>query len=365
MIDIRNQKIGDIINSNVILVNGDLNIDGVIYSDIKTTFFEILRNDFDKFSAVAIKNAENEVEKCIRKILEKMEKEQCTHLTEKFQTLSIQTFLHDTLIGYTSAEDENIKESIIDILIDRLKFQDFSTEKSIISDAIKIIPHLNTTTSALIALMMLRNQIVNVPISLMLEDYFKQLSPIVDSFSNIKNIDIEYIIQNGCTKTIPGLLSIDTFENHLLKHYDLFFRNRVDKGVVDLFTSVHPEIMNQVNDIGTCMFCSDYMEVNYWYFSDINSKLFYDRLKSRGQCNLIPLIEELKEKMPPLTPTEVREYFNNLNTNWNHVFNILNSTALNRLSLSIVGQYLGTKFLGKYTASSSLSISDFNNPIYL
>lgn len=74
--------------------------------------------------------------------------------------------------------------------------------------------------------MMLRQQMVNPSISFMLELFFKQLSPIVDIAYNIKTIDIEYIIQRNATMNISGFYPIDTFENHLLKQYDLFFRQK-------------------------------------------------------------------------------------------------------------------------------------------
>lgn len=138
----------------------------------------------------------------------------------------MQAFLHDTLIEYISTEDKRAKEFIIDVLIDRLNFQNISTEKAILNEAIKLIPNLNASTSALITFMMLRQQMVNPSISFMLELFFKQLSPIVDIAYNIKTIDIEYIIQRNATMNISGFYPIDTFENHLLKQYDLFFRQK-------------------------------------------------------------------------------------------------------------------------------------------
>ena len=184
------QYIGKIENSNnVVIINGNLTIDGQISKDLQTSCLEILRTDFDKYTTTAIEQAKQEIEECIKSILEKLAKEQQKHLTERFQSLSMQAFLHDTLIEYISTE------FIIDVLIDRLNFQNISTEKAILNEAIKLIPNLNASTSALITFMMLRQQMVNPSISFMLELFFKQLSPIVDIAYNIKTIDIEYIIQ--------------------------------------------------------------------------------------------------------------------------------------------------------------------------
>ena len=91
----------------------------------------------------------------------------------------------------------------------------------------------------------------------------------------------------------------------------------------------------------------------------------FKKLKVREQEYLIPLIEEFKKEMPPFTATEVRNYFCNLNKNWEQVFNLLNSSTLTRLSLSILGLYIGTKIIGKLTHSSPLSISNFNKYIQI
>lgn len=255
------QYIGKIENSNnVVIINGNLTIDGQISKDLQSSCLEILRTDFDKYTTTAIEQAKQEIEECIKSILEKLAKEQQKHLTERFQSLSMQAFLHDTLIEYISTEDKRAKEFIIDVLIDRLNFQNISTEKAILNEAIKLIPNLNASTSALITFMMLRQQMVNPSISFMLELFFKQLSPIVDIAYNIKTIDIEYIIQRNATMNISGFYPIDTFENHLLKQYDLFFRQKIDRRFLEDFKSIHPEIMNAVNDMGSCMFCTSHEE---------------------------------------------------------------------------------------------------------
>ena len=108
------QYIGKIENSNnVVIINGNLTIDGQISKDLQTSCLEILRTDFDKYTTTAIEQAKQEIEECIKSILEKLAKEQQKHLTERFQSLSMQAFLHDTLIEYISTEDKRAKEFII------------------------------------------------------------------------------------------------------------------------------------------------------------------------------------------------------------------------------------------------------------
>ena len=365
MLDIRKQEIGNISNSTVIAINGDVTIDGEKYNNILKSLIEVVRKDFESYSYAAIANAKEEIANYLKRVFEKLAKEHLTHLTEKFQKPAIQVGLHDSIISYISSEDENIREYIVELMIDRLKVQSGTTEQSIVNEAIKLIPALNTKTLSLLALMNLRHQVMLPPISTILDSSFSELSPIVNQAPQISSIDIDFISQNKCTRVITSLYPIDTLENHLLKQYDLYFRQEGSKEELDAFAAIHPEIMYQVNDMGTCMFCYTNKNMEHWKFCDVNSKVFYDRLRARGQEYLIPLVEELKSEFASFTQNDVREYLCKINPNWMAVFNLLNSPQLNHLDLSMLGMYIGSKYISKVTKRPSLPISSFANPISL
>ncbi|MBF6597934.1 MAG: hypothetical protein ITF98_06875 [Fermentimonas sp.] len=365
MRDKRTLKFGDIVNSNAIIINGDVSIDGEVFNNVKNIFFEILRDDFLRYSGEAIIQAKIEINNLMLNVFERLVKEQLTQLTEKFKSPSIQVFLHDTLVGYITNENDDVKDLIVDILIDRLKIDNVGTEKAILNDAIKLIPNLNSSTSSLIALLNLRNQVAIPAISFMLESFFMQISPIINNSCNINNIDIEYIKQANCTQQITGIYHIDSYENHLLKQYDLYFRQKGSIEIFNNFRNDHPEIMHQVNDMGTCMFCLIDKEKKWWRFCDVNTNLFYKRLIKRRQEYLIPLIEKLKATVPPLSNSEVREYLCNINMNWKYVFDLLNSSELNTVSLNVLGSYIGSKIISKYTNGKALSFTSISNPVAL
>jgi len=365
MLDFRKQEIGDISNSTVIAINGDVTINGEKFNNILQTLIEVVRKDFEYYSYAAIANAKEDIANYLKRIFEKLAKEHLTHLTEIFQKPAIQISLHDSIISYISSEDDNIREYIVELMIDRLKVQSGTTEQAVVNEAITLISTLNAKTLSLLALMALRHQVMLPPISIMLESSFIELSPIVNQASNITNIDVDFISQNKCTRTIIGLYPIDTFENHLLKQYDLFFRHEGSMTELDAYTVIHPEIRSQVNDMGSCMFCGTNQEMDYWKFCDVNSKVFYERLKARGQEFLIPLVEELKSRVPLFTTDEVRSYLCKINPNWMYVFKLLNSPSLNHTDLSTLGMYVGSKYISKMTKKPSLPISVLANPIEL
>jgi len=356
---------GNITNSNLILINGDVNIDGEVYGEIKNISLDILRNDFEKFSTQAIAQVKTELEHFLETLFDKLEKEKLISLVENFKLPAVQVSLHDTLIGYIISEDIHIKHFIVDVLIDRLKKQNKTIEKSVINEAIKIIPKLALPTACLIALMALRHQVVVMPFSFMFESFFNQLSPIIDNLKDVTKLDVEYIKQNNFTVPITGIFPIDSFENHLLRQYDLFFRQKGSLNKLNEFTEIHPEIRSCVNDAGSCMVSMSGENSEHWQFCDANSTLFYNRLKERQQEYLIPLVEELKKNMPIFSEREVREYLISINSNWSFAFDLLNSDALRKLELSIIGKYIGSKLVSRHTHSNSPSISNFSKPIAL
>lgn len=365
MLDIRKQEIGEISNSTVIAINGDVTIDGEKFNNILQTLIEVVHKDFEHFTSIAIKNAKEDIANYLKQIFEKLAKENLVYLTEKFQKPAIQIGLHDSIISYISSEDDNVKEYIVDIMIDRLKVESGTTEQSIVNEAIKLIPNLNRTTLSLLALMNMRHQVMLPSMSFMLESSFIELSPIIDQAPQISSIDIDFISQNKCSKVINSLYPIDTLENHFLKQYDLYFRKKGSKIQLDSFAVAHPEIMEKVNDMGSCMFCGVINDKDHWKFCDVNSKVFYDRLRTRNQEYLIPLIEELKTQTPSFNQGQVHDYFCNLNPNWEFAFSLLNSSQLNHTDLSMLGMYIGSKYISRVTKRPSLPISSFANPISL
>lgn len=129
MSGIHKLQISDITDSNSIIINGDIIIDGKVYGEVKNFFLEILRNDFEKFSMQATEQAKTELENFLKTLFEKLAKEQLVSIVENFKFPAVQISLHDTLIGYTVTENVDIKGFIVDVLIDRLKMQYNTTEK--------------------------------------------------------------------------------------------------------------------------------------------------------------------------------------------------------------------------------------------
>ena len=359
----RKQSIGDINNSNVIAVNGDVVINVTMVENIQESFLDTIRKDTEMFSLKAIEAAKDKVKTFATLILAELcNAYEWEALIDKFSDISLQATIHDATLGYITNEDNKVKQLIIDVFIDRIKLKNTDSKALILNRVISILPQLNQNSLSLIALMTLRHMIS--PLHPMLDDYWQRLSPIIDTLPDVKNIDIDYLRGSGCTDDITGLYPIETFENHLLKQYDLYFRKRIPYDEWDIYCSKNPAIRNVVNEWGTCMFYfadSSFKEVR---FLDSNSTVFYQRLKERNQTELIPLIEKLKSKYPLFSPQEVRTHMCSFNKNWDMAFEILN-TSLVRIGVNTCGLYIGSRLINRLEGGKGCSLEDMYNKISL
>lgn len=359
----RLQKIGNVSNSNVIAINGDVIIDGTVFNDVQNSLLETIKQDIMYYSQSAIEAIKEEIKafstSIITEICRTHTKE---YLVSKFASISLQAVIHDATLGYITNEDIEVKHLIIDVFIERLRLDNNDSEALTLNKVISILPKLNRIGLNLIALMTLRDLII--PQHPMLDDYWRRLSPIIDVLPNVREIDIDYLRKTGSTEDVTGLYPIDSFENHLLKQYDLYFRKRIPYDEWDIYCSKNPAIRNVVNEWGTCMFYfadSSFKEVR---FLDSNSTVFYQRLKERNQTELIPLIEELKSKYPLFSPQEVRTHMCSFNKNWDIAFELLN-TSLVRIGVSTCGLYIGSRLINRLEGGKGCSLKDMYNKISL
>lgn len=354
------QIIGDINNSSAVFINGNVSIDGTVYEDLKETIIQTLKKDLEYYSSEAIEVAKSEIESFLRMLLERLALVTKLDSISKFKKPSMQATLHNSVLGYVICEDERLKDLSIEFLIDRLCQEANSSEESIIDDAIRILPRLNHKTLSLIALMTLRRQMAGGHYSFMLDHYFKQLNPIIADASLVTDVDIDYIVQNNCTRSLPGLLL--PFEQTLLKDYDLFFRKAGKRSDLNDISIGHPEVFSPINKEGSSMFLYHGGDEEHWHFLEMNSVLFFKSLRERGQEHLISLVEDLKKLVPPFSEAEVREYMRSINPDWDMVFKLLNKEEVRRLGLSFLGLFIGGKFIAKYTGRPSLELGAYSKP---
>lgn len=355
----RIQKIGSVVGSNNLIINGDV----VVNDDILPTIAaHLLRPDFEQLSQEAKKEMKVDIDECVQKVLEQvLEKKLEDKLTE-FSRPSTQWAFYSTLKGYTIAETLEQREMIVDSMIERIQENWDSTERLIIDTALEILPRLTPSTLSSLGLLQLRHQMYITPVGVMLDQHFKSLTPLVEQMAGIGTLELEYLKQEKLILPLGGIRKALTLEQNLLSNYDLFFRMPLAEGVYDAYCRLHPEAHEAITDvpIKACMMWCDGTKNNQTAFCCPNSRLLKKTLMERHQEYIIPHVDELMKMMPAYTEDEVRAYFFSLTPAWERLFKLFSSDELTKSTLSITGTYIGGKILAKACHGTPLALSNYN-----
>lgn len=355
----RIQNIGPVTGSNNLIINGDVVANREILTAIAT---QLLRQDFERVSQEAREEMQACANECVQKVLEQVLEKKLEEKLTEFARPSAQWALYSTLKGYTQSETQEQREMIVDSMIDRMQEEWNSTERMIIDSAIEILPKLTPSTLSTLGLLQLRHQLFITPIGVMLDQHFKNLTPLAEQMAGIGVLELEFLKQEKLILPLGGIRTALTLEQNLLSNYDLFFRKPLAPGVYDDYCRQHPEARHAVTDtpIKACMMWYDGTKNNETGFCCPNSQLLKKTLVERHQEYLIPHVDALMGMMPAFTEEDVRAYFVNLTPAWERLFKLFSIEELTRNSLSITGNYIGGKILAKATYGKPLPLSNYN-----
>lgn len=355
----RIQKIGTIIGSNNLIINGDVVANGAILTTIAP---QLLRQDFERLSQEAQTEMQACVNECAQKVLQQvLEKKLEERLTE-FVHPSTQWAYYTTLKGYTLSETLEQRDMMVDSMIDRIQENWDTTERMIIDTALEILPKLTPIALSTLGLLQLRHQVYVAPIGVMVDHYFSSLTPLAEQMVSIGTLDVEFLKQEKLILPLPGLKNTLSFEQYMLTNYDLFFRKSLPAGVYEDYCKLHPEAHEAVTDkpMAACMMWTDGTKNNQSAFCSPNSGLLKQVLVERHQEYIIPHVDALMGMMTPFSEQEVREYFINFTPTWERLIKIFSSEDFTNYTLSITGNYIGGKMLAKVCHGKPLPLSNYN-----
>lgn len=355
----RIQNIGSITGSNNLIINGDIVANEEILTIVSA---QLLKRDFILLSQEAKAEMQACVNDCIQKVLAQVLEKKLEEKLTEFSHPSTQWVFYSTLKGYTQSETQEQRDMLVDSMIDRLQENWNSTERMIIDTALDILPKLTPATLSTLGLLQLRHQITIAPIGVMIDQYFSRLTPLAELMADIGMLETEYLKQEKLILPIPGLKVSDTFEQYMLKTYDLFFRKPLPDGVYQEYCNKHPEAHEVVTDtpFPSCMMWIDGTKNNQTSFSCPNSNMLKESLIERHQEYIIPHVDALMGMMPPYSEQDLREYFINLTPAWGRLMTLFSSEVLKHYTLSITGNYIGGKILAKASHGKPLPLSNYN-----
>ena len=355
----RIQNIGIVNGSNNLIINGNV----VANEDILARIAAIqLRPDFELLSQEAKAEIKAYVDECIQKVLEQVAEKKLEEKLTEFARPSTQWTFYSTWKGYTQSETQEQRDMLVDSMIDWLQENWNSTERMIIDTALEILPKLTPATLSTLGLLQLRHQMIIAPFGVMIDQFFKSLTPLAEQMEGIGVLETEYLKQEKLILPIPGFRTVVPFEQYMLTNYDLFFRKPLAAGVYEEYCRVHPEAHEAVTNypISACMMWTDAIKNNQTGFCCPNSGLLKKTLVERHQEYIIPHVDALMGMMPAFTVQELREYFYSMTPAWERLFMLFSSEELTRYTLSISGKYLGGKILAKANHGKPLPLSDYN-----
>lgn len=355
----RIQNIGPVTGSNNLIINGNLVVNNEI---LPTIAAHLLRPEIEQLSHEAGQVMQRDINECVQKILDQVLEKKLEEKLTEFSRPSTQWALYTTLKGYTISETLEQREMMVDSMIDRLQQEWNSTERLIVDSALEILPKLTPSTLSTLGLLQLRHQLFITPIGVMLDQHFKNLTPLAEQMAGIGVLELDFLKQEKLILPLGGIRTALTLEQNLLSNYDLFFRKPLAPGVYDDYCRQHPEARHAVTDtpIKACMMWYDGTKNNETGFCCPNSQLLKKTLVERHQEYLIPHVDALMGMMPAFTEEDVRAYFVNLTPAWERLFKLFSIEELTRNSLSITGNYIGGKILAKATYGKPLPLSNYN-----
>ena len=337
------QKIESVNQSTIVQAKGDINFNGITAE----TAIEICKYVVKGELAVYTQDARVEAEKRLLDVSKKTI-DRITSLKEdllyRFKEPAIQMALNETFKNHIASGNEELGENLIDLLIERLRVQERTTEQSIIDEARNIIPKLSSNTVSLLAIMVFSKLIFPYNKE-QYDDLLLRLAPLVEKFKNINSLDIAHLKQVGCGYGVSAFHVAESLEKDLLSIYDLFFRYNISLDELnDIFRKYSRQTTNSDLLYILGLFST---EGQYVSFNVGSTKTVTEAFNQANKDQLIPLFEDLKNKAIPFTEDEVRCYHIQKDARWQFAFEVFKNEQVTTFQLNPVGVYIGIRQLTK------------------
>ena len=347
----QHQSAGD--NSNQIIANTVNQYSGIQIKDVVPIVHGLVKTELEVYQMLADLKVQTRFAE-FSKSLESEIESKVADKVEKFSEPSMQYAAREATLGYIKSGDMEQKDMLIDLLIERINSEDQSSIQLLIDEAIKILPKLSSKCIAVLTLMTYSNLKVFGRKSV-LESHIHRLNPVIDKVYDVKNIDLEYLVQTGCISSILGFKRNKNWIQSNIENYPLLFCHLDNEEAVDKFLMKYgfkkkdnalflPEGITP-KDFGNF--------ISYFDFT-VEGKII-PRLLTQEKYfeiaeNLKPFekddILSLLGKRTPMNDYEVIAFYSQINPRWVETINILDS-KMSRYNLNLVGKYIGVLHLSK------------------
>jgi hypothetical protein len=335
------QDAKNISNSNVNITNGDITYNsGLSYTDVREICKDVCAYEIQKNSQMALETSKKRLQEFSEECIDRIDSEAKEHI-EQFKNPDIQYSLRNAAIPYLRTGDKELKEDLINMFIDRLKDNQRTTTRSVIDEAIDIIPSLSQSSVALLSTITYSN--LTRYFYPALEEDFNKLPNIFIHLQNITNLEIEHLVQQRCAiGGFNGISFHSSLESIFQKNYDLFFRCKMTMEDINISFHTLPAQLN-----GMTYFWRDIENPSFIRHTYTGSEYLKKQMQQYGQQTYIELYEKYLKEKPCMSDDEIKNTLITKNHNWEYAFKAMNMEETKAISLTPVGRYIGLSYLNR------------------
>ncbi len=348
------QEISNVNSSLIQQANGDIKNYGLGYSDVKDICHDVVRQELSIVTKEAVDTFHREISSFEDQFIERLEKLEKPQVAEKLATPKLQFVLHDTMKEYAKTDDANTKEELVDLLIERLKVNEHTTEQYLIDESIRIIPNLSLSQIYFLGAFTLHKIIISGN-SLAVEDKLSKRGLLYEYLDNTSNLDIQYLKLLKCCSDTPGTKYQKSIVSIMKQDYDLLFRHPITEETFNTF--MHEKSAQEIVK-GTLIAYKNGNadEIKPLYSS---KKYLMQVLHMESSSNLIPELDQLINLFAPFSDGEIKQHLIALHPNWEKAFDCFDKEEVTHIDLTPVGAYIGRRLVKKLTNDDTLPLEMF------
>lgn len=357
MLDKENQSVKGVSNSTINQARGDIyNIHkGLSVKEV----LDIINSVVADKIAIYQKEADQTVQKRLTEfengLVEKLQEKKILSL-DKFNQPAIQMASRKAALGYIQSGDDEAKDNLLDLLLERIIVEEKTTKQHLIDEAISILPSLSAPCLNLLTFLAFVRFTKHGKVE-DFEKWIQGIEPVLSIFPTVNKLDIDFLIQANCAYSTSGFVPSDTFIDIQLKKYDLLFRHRPSKEFIErLWNKYH--VMEMAHDAEKCQSDAAVLKMmTLMSLADISSTYnkmlitnfakLQELLLNVGDFDLAQDLQTYYDQSTPYTKEEVEQYFIAKNPLWEEAFKILKREDIATLQLKPVGKYLACRQMSK------------------
>ena len=253
------------------------------------------------------------MEEIVKKVSDKL---------NRFNEPALQFAVREAALGYVKSGSDLDEANLLDLMIERIKVQEFSTKQKLIDQAIKIVPTLSNNCLTLLSLLGFK-KLFFTGCKEDFNNWFKSVNHIIDSLPDVSLLDVGYLQQSITEKfKYKYGLRYDT-NGHLCSCYE-------QSGPFKSFIIKYLGLGNNVKEI----------IVNWSSLKGIRDILNRNKLEY-----LIDDIQEMYDSSVPFSKDEVKSYLNSINPRWSYVLDLFSRKDIKSYTLTAVGYYIASRVL--------------------